>query len=97
MSIYHSRFHIFVTKQFLYGTNIVAVLEQMRRNTMAEGMAAYSFGHAALLRCEPHGMLQTALWHIVAADHTQVQILFQHITVKEQERAYSCALGPSEH
>ena len=40
MSIDHRSTQIIVSKQFLEGTNIVSIFEQMRRKTMSEGMFA---------------------------------------------------------
>jgi len=44
MRIDHRRLHIFVPQPFLHRPDIVALLEQMRGNTVPQGMATDAFG-----------------------------------------------------
>jgi hypothetical protein len=44
MRIDHRRLHIFVPQPFLHRPDIVALLEQMRGNTVPKGVATNAFG-----------------------------------------------------
>jgi hypothetical protein len=47
----HRRVHILVTQQFLHRPDIVALLEQMRREAVAQGMTTDALGE----RCRTAG------------------------------------------
>jgi hypothetical protein len=43
MGVDHRGFDIFMAEEFLHGADIVAMLQQLRRKTMAKGMTTDSF------------------------------------------------------
>jgi hypothetical protein len=45
--IHHGGFHIFMPEEFLHGSDVVALLKELRREPMSAGMAADAF-------VEPH-------------------------------------------
>ena len=46
VGVNHGRGDVLVPEEFLHGANIIAVFQQMRSETVPEGMAAGGFGDA---------------------------------------------------
>jgi hypothetical protein len=67
MRVNHRRLHIFVTQQFLHSPDIVALLEQMRRKTVAKGMTTAAFDDLCRTTGLAHGPLQTTLTGVMPA------------------------------
>jgi hypothetical protein len=58
MRIDQRRVHILVTEQFLDRPNVIAILQQMRREAVPERVAARPLSNAGT----PHGIRDTALY-----------------------------------
>jgi len=57
MGVGHSNFHVFVAKQFLDGSVVIAIIEQMRGKRVAEGVTGGVLDNARLA----YGILDNAL------------------------------------
>jgi hypothetical protein len=68
MRIHHRRLHSFVAQQLLYRPEIVALLEQMRRNAVSKGMATEAFGKLCQTARLATGPLETTLMGVMPAD-----------------------------
>jgi hypothetical protein len=70
MQIDHGRCHVLMAQQLLYGSNVIVVLEQMRREQMSQGMcgpvlvdASSEFGGArSSLRGIRRQMMSPRIW-----------------------------------
>jgi hypothetical protein len=63
----HGRAHIFVTQQLLHRADVIASLEQMGGEAMAQGMTAPSLDDFGGAYSPFHGILQRLLVEVVAA------------------------------
>jgi hypothetical protein len=68
VGIHHGGFHIFMPEEFLDGSDVVALLKELRRDTMSEGMAADAFVEPYRMPSLTHSLLQSALTPVMAAD-----------------------------
>jgi hypothetical protein len=59
--IHHRRAHVSVTEQFLDCPNVVAILEQVRRERMATGVGTHPLRDAGLPRRARDGLLDNRL------------------------------------
>jgi len=83
MRINHRRLHIFVAQQFLHRPDIVALLEEVRRETMPEGMAADAFVEPHRTPYLTHSLLQTTLTRVMAADDPRAWVFRQTVGGKD--------------
>ena len=74
MGIDHGCTHVLVSQEFLHRTDIVAVLQKMGGETVAQGMTAPTFWNAGALESLFHGSLQHRFRHMVSALHTRTRI-----------------------
>jgi hypothetical protein len=58
--IHHRGFHMLMSEEFLDGPDGIALLEEMRRETMAKGLAADVFIEPHRMTGLAHSLLQTA-------------------------------------
>lgn len=63
-----------MAEQFLYGADVVAVFQEVRGETVAEGMAGDVFGNVGLLRGVPDGFLHCAFVEMVTADQAGARV-----------------------
>jgi hypothetical protein len=56
-----------VPEQFLDGSDIIPILQEMGSKTVTEGMAARRFGNVGNADGVPDGVLQVAFGHMMAA------------------------------
>ena len=82
MRINLGRLHALVTKQFLYGPDIVAVFEQVGGETVAEGMTARMLRDAGRLYRAFDGPLQRLRIKMVSADHPGTRV-FRSIRLRK--------------
>ena len=68
MRVNHRRLDIFVTKQFLYGSDIVAILKQMRGEGMTKCMTTHWLGDASAFRSLVDRALQRTVALMEAAE-----------------------------
>ena len=66
MGVDHSGLHVLVAEQLLYGADVVAGLEQVRGEAMAEGVGADGLGETGFAAGGPHGFLQRGFMGVVA-------------------------------
>ena len=75
MGVDHGSFDVFVTEEFLDGADIVAALEVVGSEGVAEGMATDAFGNG----CRSHGLfecfLESAFVEMVALSSFGVGVL----------------------
>jgi hypothetical protein len=63
-----------MAEEFLHGADIVAMLQQLRRKTMAKGMTTDSFIYFRQTPSEFNGLLQTTFIKMMATDNTAAWI-----------------------
>ena len=68
MGVDHCRFDVLVAEEFLDGTDVVAIFQQVGGKAVAEGMATDALVNAGPLGRFPDRLLQTALVYVVTAD-----------------------------
>jgi hypothetical protein len=68
MGIDHSRFHVLVSQQLLHGADVIAGLEQMSGEGMAESVGANGFVDPRQAGSLPDRLLQAALVQMVTTD-----------------------------
>ena len=68
MCIDHRRLHIFVAQQFLDRPDIIALLQQMRRKAVPQGVTTDAFGEPCRTTGLAHGPLQPTLMGVMPAD-----------------------------
>lgn len=61
--------HVLVTQQLLYGPDVVARLDQVRRKRMAQGVRAQRLVDAGALACRFHRTGENGVIEVMAADH----------------------------
>jgi len=74
MSINHRRIQVFMSKQFLECTHIIACLQQVCGKRMAQGMAPNMLDDTSLAYCFFEGSLQRALTGMIPLSNTRVAI-----------------------
>src|SRR5437870_5739930 len=74
MGIDHGGTHVLVSQEFLQGTDIVAVLQQMRGETVPQGVTAAALGDAGLLESLFYGSLEHRFRHMVSALNSRTRI-----------------------
>jgi hypothetical protein len=68
MRIHHRRLHIFVAQEFLHRPDVVALLEQMRRKAVPQGVTTDAFGEPCRTTGPTDGPLQPTLMGVMPAD-----------------------------
>ena len=66
MRIYHGGFDVFVSEEFLYGADVVAVLEEVGGEGVAEGVGGYRFVYFGKFGGSPNCFLQYARVGVMA-------------------------------
>ena len=61
MRLHHGGLHIFVPEEFLDGPDVVALLEELRRETVPKGMTTDAFVEPHRMPCLIHSLLQSTL------------------------------------
>ncbi len=74
MRIDHRRLHITMPQQFLDSSDIVAVFEQMRREAMAQRVAACRLGDVRRAHCGLDASLNRRLAQVMAADRAAARV-----------------------
>ena len=67
VGVNHRRFHVLMAEEFLHSADIVATLQQMRSETMAEGVAGDRLVDSCQTNCLLDCLLQTTLTYVMAA------------------------------
>jgi hypothetical protein len=68
MPMHHRRLHILVAQQCLHRPDLVALLEQMRRNVMPKGMTTDAFGEPCRTTGRANGPVQPTFMGVMSAD-----------------------------
>src|SRR5262247_2838482 len=74
MGIDHGGTDVLVAQEFLHRTDIVTVLQKMRRKTVSHSMTAAAFRDTCTLERLFHGSLQYRFGHMVSALDSRTRI-----------------------
>jgi hypothetical protein len=83
MGVNHGGLHIFVPEEFLDGPDIIALLEELSRETVPKGMAADVFVEPHHTPCLAHHLLQSTLTQVMAADDPRARVFRQTVGGKD--------------
>ncbi len=65
MGVDHGGFYVFVSEEFLYGTNIVSILQEMGGERMAKGVGCYAFVYVGKFCGCTNGFLQDGFMDVM--------------------------------
>jgi hypothetical protein len=82
MRIEHRRLDIFVAQPFLHGPDVVALLEQVRRNAVPQGMTTNAFGEPSHTTGPMNGSWPPTLMGVMSADDSRAGISRQPVRGK---------------